>query len=195
MANWLGPRARLAARPRRRCLVFFARPKTRLETPMATTASLPSGQRVYAIGDIHGRLDLLQALSSKLRNDIHDAPSEGSIIVTLGDYIDRGPHSAGVIDWLLAGNMPARSSRCGAIMRRHCSTFSPTHPCWTIGAILAASRRSPPTGSTLETPCVAETTPPRKRDCARFCRRRIKHFLSGQDCHGVREIIFFVTPA
>ncbi len=87
--------------------MFFARPKTRLETPMATTASLPSGQRVYTIGDIHGRLDLLQALSSKLRHDIQDAPNESSIIVTLGDYIDRGPHSAGVIDWLLAGNMPA----------------------------------------------------------------------------------------
>ena len=87
--------------------MFFAGPKTRLQTPMATTASLPSGQRVYAIGDIHGRLDLLQALSSKLRNDIQDAPSESSIIVMLGDYIDRGPHSAGVIDWLLAGNMPA----------------------------------------------------------------------------------------
>ena len=56
--------------------MLFARPKTRLETPMATTASLPSGQRVYAIGDIHGRLDLLQALSSKLRNDIQTTPAK-----------------------------------------------------------------------------------------------------------------------
>jgi serine/threonine protein phosphatase 1 len=88
-------------------MMFFAGPETRLSRPMATTASLPSGLRVYAIGDIHGRLDLLQALSRILRDDIHDAPVEGSIIVTLGDYIDRGPHSAGVIDWLLAGHMPA----------------------------------------------------------------------------------------
>ena len=87
--------------------MFFAGPKTRQQAPTATTASLPRGMRVYAIGDIHGRLDLLQALSSKLRDDLHDAPSESSIIVMLGDYIDRGPHSAGVIDWLLAGDMPA----------------------------------------------------------------------------------------
>jgi serine/threonine protein phosphatase 1 len=87
--------------------MFFAGKKSRQQAPTATTASLPSGVRVCAIGDIHGRLDLLQALSSKLRDDLHEAPSEGSIIVMLGDYIDRGPHSAGVIDWLLAGNMPA----------------------------------------------------------------------------------------
>ena len=87
--------------------MLFARPKTRQQAPKTTTASLPSGVRVCAIGDIHGRLDLLKALSSKLRDDLHKAPNDGSIIVMLGDYIDRGPHSAGVIDWLLAGKMPA----------------------------------------------------------------------------------------
>ncbi len=88
-------------------MMLFRRSKTPLQAPVATAASLPTGARVYAIGDIHGRLDLLQALSSKLRDDLHGAPHDGSIIVLLGDYIDRGPRSAGVIDWLLAGRMPA----------------------------------------------------------------------------------------
>ncbi len=88
-------------------MMLFRGSKTPLQAPAATAASLPPGARVYAIGDIHGRLDLLQALSSKLRDDLHGAPHDGSIIVLLGDYIDRGPRSAGVIDWLLAGRMPA----------------------------------------------------------------------------------------
>ncbi len=56
---------------------------------------------VYAIGDVHGRLDKLVRLEEKIMRD-----SAGSIgkklIVMLGDYLDRGPASAGVIDHLLA---------------------------------------------------------------------------------------------
>ena len=49
----------------------------------------------YAIGDIHGRHDLLQALLPRIREHAEDRPHK---LVFLGDYIDRGPDSAAVID-------------------------------------------------------------------------------------------------
>ena len=61
---------------------------------------LPEGNRLYCIGDIHGRLDLLGQLQQRIRADA--AAFTGVLtLVYLGDYIDRGPHSRGVIDCLL----------------------------------------------------------------------------------------------
>nr|WP_277924459.1 metallophosphoesterase [Sphingomonas sp. CROZ-RG-20F-R02-07] len=57
----------------------------------------PPAKRLYAVGDIHGRLDLLDDLLSRVEDDIHDRPVETAAIVFLGDLIDRGPDSAGVI--------------------------------------------------------------------------------------------------
>ncbi|WP_246664412.1 metallophosphoesterase family protein [Tardiphaga sp. P9-11] len=65
-------------------------------------ASLPDGIRIYAIGDIHGRTDLLRLLLAQIESDEAQYPSTRSIIVFLGDYIDRGPDSRGTIDLLLA---------------------------------------------------------------------------------------------
>ena len=55
--------------------------------------------RVYAIGDIHGRLDLLKSMIERINGDIKSRADE-NIIVTLGDYVDRGPDSSGVLDRL-----------------------------------------------------------------------------------------------
>ena len=65
------------------------------------SARLPDGVRIYAIGDIHGRADLLQTLLSKI--DVHRTlhPPANSITVFLGDFIDRGPASREVLDLLL----------------------------------------------------------------------------------------------
>ena len=52
--------------------------------------------RTFAIGDIHGCLTSLEALAAYADFQSDD------IVVTLGDYVDRGPNSKGVIDWLLA---------------------------------------------------------------------------------------------
>jgi serine/threonine protein phosphatase 1 len=62
-------------------------------------ARLPPGLRVYAIGDIHGRADLLDQLHDKIEADLSTAP-EKTVIVYLGDYVDRGADSHGVIERL-----------------------------------------------------------------------------------------------
>jgi serine/threonine protein phosphatase 1 len=64
---------------------------------------VPPGERVYAIGDVHGRLDLLTALAAAIDADDADRGTAQSSAVLLGDLIDRGPDSAGVLgfvrDW------------------------------------------------------------------------------------------------
>lgn len=64
---------------------------------------VPDGMRVYAIGDIHGRLDLLRLLEEKILMDWSPSRIEQGLIVYLGDYVDRGPNSRGVIESLLSG--------------------------------------------------------------------------------------------
>lgn len=63
---------------------------------------LPDGVRVYAVGDVHGRADLLRPMLRWLRED-HEArgPTDEVHVVFLGDLIDRGAQSAGVLDLLL----------------------------------------------------------------------------------------------
>ena len=56
---------------------------------------------LYAIGDVHGCLDELLALESQILTDSAALPGE-KVIVMLGDYVDRGPNAAGVIDHLMA---------------------------------------------------------------------------------------------
>jgi len=67
---------------------------------------LPEDQRVYAIGDIHGRLDLLRKLHGIIEDDMAENPKDANTVVYLGDYVDRGPDSASVIE-TLATSAPA----------------------------------------------------------------------------------------
>lgn len=69
--------------------------------PNRTEPAVPEGMRIYAIGDVHGRLDLLTELLRQIEEDNLARPSAQLHIVMLGDLIDRGPDSAGVIDLLL----------------------------------------------------------------------------------------------
>ena len=64
-------------------------------------ARVPDGLRVYAIGDIHGRADLLDKLDAQIAEDARRNPAERGVVVCLGDYVDRGPDSAGVLERLL----------------------------------------------------------------------------------------------
>ena len=63
--------------------------------------SAPEGLRIYAIGDIHGRLDLLDQLLESISRDASKASNQTTVRVFLGDYIDRGPDSAGVLAKLI----------------------------------------------------------------------------------------------
>ena len=65
-----------------------------------TRPRTPRGRRAYAIGDVHGRLDLLDQLLSQIEEDIDHRPSRKNALVFLGDLMDRGPDSRGVIERL-----------------------------------------------------------------------------------------------
>jgi serine/threonine protein phosphatase 1 len=73
---------------------FFTAPSSRPTRPRLDSAVWPAV--VYAIGDVHGHLDLLRQLEAKIAADAKDIEGE-KWLVTLGDYIDRGPDSSGVI--------------------------------------------------------------------------------------------------
>ena len=77
--------------------------------------SVPAGERYYVIGDVHGRRDLFAKLIEAIDEDDRQAGVAATTVVLLGDLVDRGPDSAGVIadaiDWqerrtvrCLAGN-------------------------------------------------------------------------------------------
>jgi serine/threonine protein phosphatase 1 len=88
---------------------LFSRPQE------SAPAQVPEAERVYAIGDIHGRSDLFEALIEAVEaDDAERGPAETTVIL-LGDLVDRGPDSVGVVqlawDWqkrrkvrILAGN-------------------------------------------------------------------------------------------
>ena len=64
----------------------------------ALVAAAPDGQRIYAVGDVHGRLDLFEELALAIEQDDLDAADADSTVVLLGDLVDRGPDSAGVVE-------------------------------------------------------------------------------------------------
>lgn len=66
---------------------------TKLRKPAATTKPyIPDNQRIYCIGDVHGRADLLQQLHEKILADAIDYAGKKTIVY-LGDYVDRGDQS------------------------------------------------------------------------------------------------------
>ncbi len=74
-----------------------------LRNPAVPAASVPPGSRVYAIGDVHGRLGPLARLTEAVRRDAARPPGGRRVLVLLGDYVDRGLESRQVIDFLLSG--------------------------------------------------------------------------------------------
>lgn len=86
-------------------MMFFRRNSARAGAEPAR-ASAPDGLRIYAIGDIHGRRDLLAALTEKIAADLRAQPAAAATAVFLGDYIDRGPDSFGVTELLASGSFP-----------------------------------------------------------------------------------------
>lgn len=88
-------------------MMGFLKPKA----APAPEARIPDGQRVYVIGDIHGRADLLMNLHDRILVDADAAARGGSFplhhtVVYLGDYVDRGADSAHVLEILINNGLP-----------------------------------------------------------------------------------------
>jgi serine/threonine protein phosphatase 1 len=62
---------------------------------------VPEGVRIYAVGDVHGRADLLRQVLSRVDADLVAYPHCRPLQIFLGDYIDRGPSSRTVFDLLI----------------------------------------------------------------------------------------------
>ena len=71
--------------------------RSRTQVAAPTAPAVPDGAVVWAVGDIHGRLDLLQPLVEAIIADLHASAATRKVVVFLGDYIDRGPDSRGVL--------------------------------------------------------------------------------------------------
>lgn len=98
-ANRVVARAPLSYRPlgnvpMLRTLRQIFRPAPKPKRPLP---AVPDGRRIYAIGDVHGRLDLFDALVAAIEDDDRNRPEAQTTIILLGDLVDRGPDSAGVI--------------------------------------------------------------------------------------------------
>lgn len=74
-------------------------------------ARVPDGVRVYAIGDIHGRLDLLDQLLFRVEADDRVRGGVSTQLIFLGDLVDRGPNSAGVVQRALELKQSGRAVR------------------------------------------------------------------------------------
>ena len=84
--------------------MVFKRLFGRKEKPAPAPAEwrVPPGQRVYAIGDIHGRLDLLDELLAQIDKDDEARGAANTHLIFLGDLVDRGPDSRGVVERVMA---------------------------------------------------------------------------------------------
>ncbi|WP_294390315.1 metallophosphoesterase family protein [uncultured Sphingomonas sp.] len=85
--------------------------------PDQPTSRVPDGIRVYAVGDVHGRFDLLRSLLARIEADDAARAPASTHVVLLGDLIDRGPQSREVVDLLL--NHPPQFATIHIIMGNH----------------------------------------------------------------------------
>ena len=74
-------------------------------------AAIPDGFRVYAVGDVHGRLDLLRNLWAMIEADAANTDLR-KVVVFVGDYVDRGRDSKGVIDFLIEAKLDGGDIVC-----------------------------------------------------------------------------------
>src|SRR3546814_7216290 len=80
---------------------FLTRQRTR-----GAARGVPEGTRVYAVGDIHGRADLLSELHATIGADAARMPAPRNVLIHIGDYVDRGLQSRQVLDMLAGDVLP-----------------------------------------------------------------------------------------
>lgn len=78
---------------------LFKKKKAAVAVPV--NPRVPDGTIVWAIGDVHGRLDLLKPLVKAIMADAAATAADRKVVIFLGDYIDRGPDSRGVLRYLI----------------------------------------------------------------------------------------------
>ncbi len=98
------PRSKFRLRPERRHSLSEA--ILEIEVSTRSNANVPDGMRIYAVGDIHGRLDLLDRILDLIGSDSEGRDKAETVLVFLGDYVDRGPNSKGVVARLISGMPP-----------------------------------------------------------------------------------------
>lgn len=85
-------------------------------------AALPPGRRVYAIGDIHGCAEQLSNLHALIRKDLARRPTGSALLLHIGDYVDRGPDTAGVLEHL-SGDSPVPGAEMVNLLGNHENTM------------------------------------------------------------------------
>jgi serine/threonine protein phosphatase 1 len=88
--------------------------------PASRPHALPAGERIYAIGDIHGRADCLDKLLALIAADEAERGRANTTLVFLGDFVDRGDESRGVIERAMA---LASERACRFLMGNHEEVF------------------------------------------------------------------------
>lgn len=84
---------------------LFGRNPAEPEKAELPPASIPEGLRLYAVGDVHGRADLLARMRDLVSGDLAGRACSAATIF-LGDYVDRGPQSREVVEMLSSGEWP-----------------------------------------------------------------------------------------
>jgi len=104
-------------------------------TPTLAPAVLPPGQRVYAVGDVHGCADRLDLMHAAIADDLARRPVADALVIHLGDLIDRGPDSAGVIARLL------QPFPCAGIKPPHVASLLGNHEDMLLATLASGDRR------------------------------------------------------
>jgi serine/threonine protein phosphatase 1 len=89
-----------------RWLTAFRKAFGKVQPMLQTVRRIPDGTRVYCVGDIHGRDDLLKEMAEHVSADMKDRSFDRVLTVFLGDYVDRGHGSRRVVERLSRGDWP-----------------------------------------------------------------------------------------
>jgi serine/threonine protein phosphatase 1 len=100
---------------------MFKRLFSRSVPQRAVQASVPPGERIYAIGDIHGCDEQLAELLGRIERDESDREGKPSQLIFLGDLVDRGPKSAQVVQRLI--DLDANRGHCRFLTGNHEEIF------------------------------------------------------------------------